>query len=272
MPPATDPAEEDMPGTFVRRATFPSAPPTGLGLASSITRGMVKTRRHTPTIRGGMPMCCLGRFVRETHTEVVPLFAWRVWIGAESWHAVHIGPPYIALAQVLRALGVTGVSRQPPTNQPSGTALDRAADRLFSLNGTPWVPNQAFHAVCRVDGVGCRTTEDPDPGRGRDMHAILSPDCSCGVYAVRRRDHLSEIVSNPSLPSLVSGMVALWGWVLEYEHGYRAEFAYPAGLIMWADLDGRMRDSLQRRARLYRVPVMGTSEGERGNAPVLALR
>lgn len=221
-------------------------------------------------------MCCLGRFVRETHTEVVPLFAWRVWIGAESGHAghaVHIGPTYIALAQVLRALGVTGVSPQPRTNQPSGTALDRVAGRLFSLNGTPWVPNQALHAVCPVDGGGCRTTEDPDPGRGRDRHAILSPDCSCGVYAVRRRDHLSEIiVSNPSLPSLVSGMVALWGWVLEYEHGYRAEFAYPAGLIMWADLDGRMRDTLQRRARLYRVPVMGTSEGERGNAPVPALR
>lgn len=209
-------------------------------------------------------MCCLGRFVRETHTDVVPLFAWRAWGSVVAGRAEQTYP---LLVHVLPALGALGMANQ------AGAPQVGARDRLFqgylvSLNGTPWFPNRAFRAACEMRPAPSALTL----AGGRDSHAIPSLDCTCGVYAVRRREYLSEIVSAGYGLSLTIGQVALWGWVLEYEHGYRAEFAYPAGLVTPDEVDQGLRTSLRQSARLYGVPVIGASEGERGDALVPALR
>ena len=254
-----------MPGTFVRRATLPFCVAEAglLGVTRQTWYG--DDARDMSTAQEATAMCCLGRFVRETHTDVVPLFAWRAWgsvvAGRDEW-------TYPLLVRVLTALGALGTANQAGAPQVS------ARDRLFqgylvSLNGTPWFPNRAFRAAC-----GKRPAPPALPlAFGPDSHAIPSPDCTCGVYAVRRREYLSEIVSaGYENLTLIIGQVALWGWVLEYEHGCRAEFAYPAGLVMPNEVDQGLRTSLRQSARLYGVPVIGAAEGERGDALVPALR
>lgn len=250
-----------MPATFVRRATLPFC------VAESGLLGVTRQTCYGEGARESMTqeataMCCLGRFVRETHTDVVPLFAWRAWGSVAAGRA---GGTYPSLVLLLGALGAPGMHQ-------AGAHQMIAPDRLLlgylvSLNGTPWFPNRAFRAACEM-GTAPPALPLTSP---RDSHAIPSPDCTCGVYAVRRREYLSEIVSGGNGRSLTIGQVALWGWVLEYEHGYRAEFAYPAGLVMPDEADQGLRTSLRACARLYGVPVIGASEGERGDALVPAL-
>jgi hypothetical protein len=216
------------------------------------------------TPREATVMCCLGRFVRETHTDVVPLFAWRAW---GSIVAGRDEGTYPLLVHVLPAVGTLGMANQ--AGAPEASARDRLfRGYLVSFNGTPWFPNRAFRAACVMHPAPPALTL----AGGRDSHAVPSVNCRCGVYAVRRREYLSEIVSGGHGLSLAIGQVALWGWVLEYELGYRAEYAYPAGLLVPDEADQGLRTSLRRSARLYGVPVIGASEGERGDALVPALR
>jgi hypothetical protein len=148
--------------------------------------------------------------------------------------------------------GVGWLPKQKPGDERIATLNGQVFIR--SLKGAVWVPNEAFRAQC-----------DPD------AHAVPNPGCSCGVYAVRRRDDLANVLNQPPR-SFVVGLVALWGKMLEYEFGYRAEMAYPAGLIRWPDLDAAQSESFQRCTRLYRVPVIGTTEEHRGGVPVPVLR
>jgi hypothetical protein len=207
-------------------------------------------------------MCSLGRFIRETDTGVVPVFAWREWTLSGMLPG---GPPVIgasggpkttgpALTSILSWLGYTPRSTRPASVplRIAGPPDGEAVGILQSLNGTTWAPNQAFRAECGVRGA----------------HATIpNRDCSCGVYAFRwRGDMATESCAG------IPGIVALWGTVLEYESGYRAEMAYPAALILSGHLDGAERESLEKCARLYRVPVLGTPDEHRWDALVLALR
>jgi len=56
-------------------------------------------------------------------------------------------------------------------------------------------------------------------------HRVPAADCECGVYATKAVDAL---VSDK--PDAWVGAVALWGTVIEHEHGYRASRAYPLRL------------------------------------------
>jgi hypothetical protein len=51
-----------------------------------------------------------------------------------------------------------------------------------------------------------------------------------GIHAFRTKDALLATFEHDS--HLVFGTVALWGRVIEHEHGYRAEFAYPQRLYV----------------------------------------
>jgi hypothetical protein len=212
-------------------------------------------------------MCCLGSFIRETDTGVVPLFAWRAWtvfrelpesepVSEAAWHPKRPTGP--ALTGILNSLGATRLP-SPPASPPGTTVLQMATPpdgevvgHLRSFNGSIWIPNQAFRAGCDIHGA----------------HATIpNQECSCGVYALRRRGDLGNL----QFSDLVTGIVALWGTVLEYEIGYRAEMAYPAALIL-PNLDRAGRESVERCARLYRVPVFGTPDQDRGDALIPALR
>ncbi len=76
----------------------------------------------------------------------------------------------------------------------------------------PWRPMEAAQAACKQ----------------ARLHAAPNIDCSCGLHAT----HGADILRRTRTPAVL-GRVALWGRVIEHEHGFRAEFAYPqtVGLV-----------------------------------------
>jgi hypothetical protein len=75
----------------------------------------------------------------------------------------------------------------------------------------PWKPREIAEAGCK----GARFHRSPDP------------DCTCGLHAT---DGL-EMLRRARCPAVI-GRVAMWGRVVEHEHGFRAEFAYPQRLTL----------------------------------------
>jgi hypothetical protein len=70
----------------------------------------------------------------------------------------------------------------------------------------PWRPREIAEATCR----GARFHRSPHVG------------CTCGLHGT----HGFEILRKTKNPAVL-GRVAMWGRIVEHEHGYRAEFAYP---------------------------------------------
>jgi hypothetical protein len=106
-----------------------------------------------------------------------------------------------------------------------------------------WPPGAALEARCHATA---------------DHHSTPQADCSCGIYAFKTRQDLegSEYGHMP-----VYGRVALWGRVIEHEHGYRAQRAYPTQLWVAADLAIGVVDHLRTK---YGVAIAGTfPRGER---------
>lgn len=59
----------------------------------------------------------------------------------------------------------------------------------------------------------------------RGKHRVPGLDCSCGIHASHDADPLRR-TRDPA----VLGSVALWGRIVEHDHGFRAEFGYPQRL------------------------------------------
>lgn len=68
----------------------------------------------------------------------------------------------------------------------------------------------------------------------RSPHEVPVDTCSCGIYAVAA-ERIHRLWRDPELPPgfpIVIGTVALWGEVVECEHGWRAGLAYPRELFV----------------------------------------
>jgi hypothetical protein len=76
-------------------------------------------------------------------------------------------------------------------------------------DGRPWPPRRPAEASCT---------------RHRS-HVRPEPECTCGLYAVGSPGELRR-TRDPA----VLGTVALWGRIVEHEHGFRAALAYPQRL------------------------------------------
>ena len=76
-------------------------------------------------------------------------------------------------------------------------------------DGRPWPPRRPAEASCIR----------------RRSHVRPELDCTCGLYAVESPDELRR-TRDPA----VLGTVALWGRIVEHEHGFRAALAYPQRL------------------------------------------
>jgi hypothetical protein len=109
-------------------------------------------------------------------------------------------------------------------------------------NRAPWPAGRAQVAVCyllphRMDG-GRWVELEPHPAPRRR--------CRCGIYALKTPEAVAELRRahrprhwHPSpLATLVSGEVSLWGRLIEHEHGYRAEYAYPRRILVPHDYRG----------------------------------
>ena len=77
-----------------------------------------------------------------------------------------------------------------------------------------------------------------DPGRPLAAacphgHPAPSLECACGIYAAREPETALVYLTGRDEPGVVGrvlGQVFLWGLVVEGEHGWRGELAYPAAL------------------------------------------
>jgi len=112
----------------------------------------------------------------------------------------------------------------------------RCGTELQSLCGTDWPPfaalearpcmaSPAFHSLAeriRCDGPPCTNSRHGHQAR-------------CGIYAFSTRDRLLRTLREESVlhnrSPLVVGEVWLWGRIARHEHGYRAQYAYPAKFI-----------------------------------------
>jgi hypothetical protein len=99
-----------------------------------------------------------------------------------------------------------------------------SAPRLLPAGsgGDVWEPMRAVDAVCTVPAIA---------RVGSRRHRAPGPACSCGVHAGRSLEGFPR--PRPAWPPpTVLGTVALWGTVVEHEHGWRAEHAYPSRLLL----------------------------------------
>lgn len=108
-----------------------------------------------------------------------------------------------------------------------------------------WVPFTRMEAKCwpasqymstgTMTLTSTTTLEYPQPSRHD------SPDktaqCMCGINAYKNRIAISPQATNP----YIVGEVNLWGRVIEYEDGFRAQFAYPKKLAVIAGGDTAQR-------------------------------
>lgn len=119
----------------------------------------------------------------------------------------------------------------------------RYPDGLFLVgygvgSSEKWLPNERLAARC-LDGRSTKTPHEA-PGDG----------CGCGLYGLKDGIDLKARYTDEDNPSVV-GEVYLWGRVIEHEHGYRAQYAYPKRLAVVAG-DESLADLL---SLTYGVPV-----------------
>ena len=122
-----------------------------------------------------------------------------------------------------------------------------------------WKPGKALRATCRRPW-------NSNNRRRRNERRHRAPDlkCRCGIYAGKSPDP-SLLMLFPMLDLMVVGEVALWGRVLVCERGWRAEYAYPKRLWLFAPpwrgdgFDDHRLPEMYDQLHDYRVPV-GFSE------------
>jgi hypothetical protein len=121
------------------------------------------------------------------------------------------------------------------------------------VKGTLWPAREPLAAEC----LGYRPFRTRLLRRPR--HEAPQAGCECGVYGTRLERAARYLVDTlPEARARLLGRVALWGTVVECEHGYRASRAYPLVLYVSEDagaaggLDG---GALAAGLARYGVPI-----------------
>ena len=105
-----------------------------------------------------------------------------------------------------------------------------------------WEPRKAMEAIC-----GASKEKHPAPGYG----------CECGLWSFTTLDDLVPALENYTDLKVI-GKVAIWGRVIECEHGFRSSHAYPTELWL---LDNQ--DNLEQLGYTYGVPVRKIEKEEK---------
>jgi len=121
-----------------------------------------------------------------------------------------------------------------------------------------WPPGQRLGAACAYRarfGVIGRVVPI-------EAHEAPGEGCTCGIYAARGPELALRYLGRFGLlrgdKARLIGQVALWGRVIEYEHGWRAALAYPKRLyLLRARGSRRGQDAHELAVALagYAVPV-----------------
>ena len=141
---------------------------------------------------------------------------------------------------------LTTLEQRSPTDPATGWRywqVRRATGLLHSVThrSVVWRPGRAQRAVCMIGG-----------------HDAPASGCACGIHAAPDLETLREesLCLRPT-EALVVGEVALWGQVIDDEHGRRAEYAAPRHLALVvgpADAEDVVAEALDQ-LRAYGVPV-----------------
>lgn len=113
--------------------------------------------------------------------------------------------------------------------------------RPIYMKGLVWKPGEPFEATCP-----------------QELHAVPAEGCKCGIWAVCHPLQLDEVSWSDHRGTIIVGQVALWGNVLEFERGWRGQFAYPTHLYAFTD-DELLAQTLRER---YVVPVAWGAEAD----------
>jgi hypothetical protein len=92
-------------------------------------------------------------------------------------------------------------------------------------------------------------------GRGA-AHTAPQAACECGVWAFRayERAYAELLAYAHGATPVLLGRVRMWGRLVEAEHGWRAQYAYPADLTVF----GGDEDVATALEAAYGVPVTAT--------------
>jgi len=95
-----------------------------------------------------------------------------------------------------------------------------------------------------------------------EAHEAPGEGCGCGIYAARSPELALRYLGRVGLirgdKAALIGQVALWGRVIEYEHGWRGALAYPRRLYVLRARPSRRGPDAHQLARApagYGVPV-----------------
>src|SRR5690349_10085801 len=120
-------------------------------------------------------------------------------------------------------------TRSPRRVQPNAIRAWRAW-RVGVFEPASGAPAEVFLRSCVHDAYW--TPRDPVSARCVE-HVRPSLSCGCGIYAVTTREAALEWAQTTAravpMPFVI-GEVHLWGRVLRYSSGYRAQYAYPYSL------------------------------------------
>jgi hypothetical protein len=125
---------------------------------------------------------------------------------------------------------------------------------LYCAHRGSWIPKTQITAAC----FQCtNVNKKPMP----------QSDCTCGIYAKKEMDysfyHVNKTIHGTAADPAglypdshaynILGLVWLWGNIIEGEDGYRAEFAYPASLVVVND---EHEDRIRGMAANYGIPCV----------------
>lgn len=179
--------------------------------------------------------------------EVGCVYGWRTW----RWNAEQsrLEPYFIGADTAWTSTRTTAACLRPERMN----AELNAYELLMASFGTALLANtSAQHRIQRL----------------RDMlhvlevnsHAAPHPSCVCGLYAAKEKYAVPGVSYNglghvPIDKDVVLGRVKMWGRVIEYEDGYRAEHAQIVSLV-----DTRS-PAVKTASRQYDVPLESPISG-----------
>lgn len=146
-------------------------------------------------------------------------------------HESRRSPPWFELSDAFERDGALYPSTLTGWRSWRVVELDGARHLTSTVAHDVWEPRRRFAAICRGRD---------DVGSGERSPTAPCADHGCGIYARKHRLPATYVTTGPRA---VVGLVALWGRVIEHEHGYRARFGYPVAFV---------EPSLERERRLVR--------------------
>ena len=129
--------------------------------------------------------------------------------------------------------------------------LDVTPDRLGALRGFRcW---NLYDGELRSKGNKFAWRPGENVARCSVNHAVPTRDCRCGLYAYKDQASLAHVLWNDDSSREIMGEIDLWGRIIEYEEGYRAEQAEITAIYADPNLDRR---AAARVAKEFNVPLV----------------